>query len=495
MSDNKAKRPKVEEGDGGVDTTLADILAEMQDMKSKLSRMDEMQNEIDSIKKRCGTLERSMKILTNENNWEYSAPSIPSSYWTNLGFDEDYVDAMEKFLRTIKIKTCDLRSGSIDGYDGTISLGDNDGGLMLRYDKSLLPHWKEFANALQLYQSQIKVILLISIKNIELPWIVTDLLTPALGGNIISDLSLCNNDISLGMGQRYRTKVAVGAINDNKYMREINWTSNHINNMEDVNYLADAITSHPYITDVCLENCFGEGINGYEALCSLLNGGKIIKMNFARNNIRTGGGTEIPDYIRNAERVRKVDLGIFTSKNPPMMDLNLSNNHLDDNDAVLIARALEQNDSIGWLQLNNNDFTDIGIKALTKVTYDPTSLNSVSDSNHDVYYDEGFLPEGTPENLTKKSINRKMKIYCLLSSRNREGSNVYHLNLELDDEGDDSLGLKLAPKVLNLVHHYYPRDESILPKNIVQLRSYVVGRCQSCLNNKVNLQLVNHNIA
>ena len=61
-----------------------------------------------------------------------------------------------------------------------------------------------------------------------------------------------------------------------------------------------------------------------------------------------------------------------------------------------------------------------------------------------------------------------MKIYCLLSSRNKEGSNVYHLNLELDNEDDDSLGVKLAPKVLNLVHHYYPHNESILPKNIVQ---------------------------
>ena len=351
MSYNKAKRPKVGEGEGGGggSTTMADILAEMQDMKSKLSRMDEMQNEIDSIKKRCGTLERSMKILVSENNWKYSAPSIPSSYWTNLGFDEDYVDAMENFLQMIKIKTCELRSGtSMTGVKGNISLGDNNGGIMLRYDKSLLPHWKEFANALQLYQSQIKGILSISIKDIELPWIVTDLLTPALGGNITCDLSLCNNDISLGMGQRYRTKVAVGAINDNKYMREINWTSNHINSVEDVNYLADAISSHPYITDVRLENCFGERINGYEVLCSLLNNGeRLVKINLARNSIRTGGDTELAGCI---------------ARNPPLKDLNLSDNHVDDNAAVLLARALEKNTNIEQLHLKDNDLTDIGIK-------------------------------------------------------------------------------------------------------------------------------------
>ena len=46
--------------------------------------------------------------------------------------------------------------------------------------------------------------------------------------------------------------------------------------------------------------------------------------------------------------------------------------------------------------------------------------------------------------------SRADKIYHLLSLRNREGSNVQHLNLEFED--DDSLAL--VPRVLESVHRY-----------------------------------------
>ena len=42
-----------------------------------------------------------------------------------------------------------------------------------------------------------------------------------------------------------------------------------------------------------------------------------------------------------------------------------------------------------------------------------------------------------------------------LSNRNREGSNVQHLNAEfVDDEDDDLLTMKLVPKVLESTHNY-----------------------------------------
>ena len=47
-------------------------------------------------------------------------------------------------------------------------------------------------------------------------------------------------------------------------------------------------------------------------------------------------------------------------------------------------------------------------------------------------------------------VNRGRKIYNLLSSRNREGMNVHHL----DSEFEDHSSLKLVPKVLECVHIY-----------------------------------------
>ena len=58
-----------------------------------------------------------------------------------------------------------------------------------------------------------------------------------------------------------------------------------------------------------------------------------------------------------------------------------------------------------------------------------------------------------PENLsTTPKQNRTQKLYHLLSLRNREGSNVRHLNSEFGDEDEDEITLKLVPRVLESVH-------------------------------------------
>ena len=87
--------------------------------------------------------------------------------------------------------------------------------------------------------------------------------------------------------------------------------------------------------------------------------------------------------------------------------------------------------------------------------YDPTSLNSIADCNHTcriegIDFDSvlGNRPETTPLD------NRRRKLYHLISLRNREGSNVRHLNSEFGDEDEDEITLKLVPRVLERVHHY-----------------------------------------
>ena len=110
------------------------------------------------------------------------------------------------------------------------------------------------------------------------------------------------------------------------------------------------------------------------------------------------------------------------------------------------------------LNLRGNNITEVGNGALRKAVYDPTSLNTVSDSNHTCYI-EGIDLGDIPRNADLDSDsghtardNRKRKLYHLLSVRNREGSNVRHLNLEFggeNDEDDDSI--KLVPKVLESI--------------------------------------------
>ena len=91
---------------------------EMDSMKTRLAQFDE-------IEARCEYLERSMKVLIDEQKWEYSAPDIPESYWDERGFDQDYIEDMKNFLTQIKDVTCKLRSGS-DMSDEWIGLGNED---------------------------------------------------------------------------------------------------------------------------------------------------------------------------------------------------------------------------------------------------------------------------------------------------------------------------------------------------------------------------------
>ena len=420
--------------------------AMMEQMKAHMARMQNemaqhLQNEIDSMKSKCNkleakcdSLERCVQILMKENKWEYSAPSIPTNHWTELGFGEYYIKDMESFLREIKSYTQDLRSGKCpDIYLSSL--------MHLHYDDLLLPHWEEFANALQLYHlpQDMHVLKFFQIHNVQLTSSVMDLLASTLKGKAIWSFGLRNNGF---VNTRVGLEFAVKYIEGNPNLEQFYWVNNPIDSVEDARYLVDAIISHPRIDKVSLVNCFGDDINGYDAFRCLFTSGKsFLRINLEGNNIRTWGSTEIPDSL---------------ATNTSLVSIYLANNHLNDGDAVLIAHALKRKNNLYGLHLGDNDLTDIGRKALSNAIYDFASLNSLSDCNHSCNIegiDFGGIPanENHPIHVNTPKCNRARKIYHLLSLRNLEGSNVQHLNLEFDDE-DDSL--TVVPRVLGSVHWY-----------------------------------------
>ena len=162
------------------------ILAEMKDMKGRLSRMDdlekkwqtqqenmdELERKCKSLEAKCYSLERSIQILIKEQKWEYSAPSIPTGYWVDRGLDEGSVRAMKHLLKQMEGITTYLRRGrniqqhiSLSGYLFPSPV--------LRHYDELLPHWEELANALQLHQNS-SGLLSFSICNVQLTPSVMD---------------------------------------------------------------------------------------------------------------------------------------------------------------------------------------------------------------------------------------------------------------------------------------------------------------------------------
>ena len=426
---------------------------EMNTMKNRLSHIDELEKKCDTLETKCNVLEkkcihldtrcdslqRSVQILSKESKWEYSVPPIPDSHWR--GFDEYYIEQIQNFLSDIKRKTCELRSGKELG--GSIYLGFADDEDPLQHDDILLPRWKEFANALQLYQYK-EDIPELSINNIQLSSQVLHILAPALEGKPLIGFVFDNNDFEEDKGIEFATE----CINSNNKLQHFDWVNNHIDNTKDAMSLVDAIVNHPSITKVRLENCLGGDMNSYEVVRPLFAIGNKnwIRIDIESNNIQTKGDTAIPNYI---------------ACNPPLEYLFLSGNKLNDDDAILFANALKQNNHLKYIHLNDNSITGIGKEALSKAVYDPTSLNSMSDCNHkcSIYIDGGInVPIGCGNDSKKLSssiLKRGAKIYQLLSQRNKEGINVKHLKSEFDGEDEEDDSLKLVPKVLECVHKYH----------------------------------------
>ena len=157
----------------------------------------------------------------------------------------------------------------------------------------------------------------------------------------------------------------------------------------------------------------------------------------------------------------------------PILWARASKNHLDDNDAILVARALKRNTNLRRLRLGQNDITVIGRDALRNAVYDCTSLNAVAASNHTCNIEGLDFGNAPISYINSPEVNRGRKIYSLLSSRNRVGTNVRHLDAEFEDDS-----LKLVPKVLESVHicagYVDPSASAVHPLSIMYeiLRSW-----------------------
>lgn len=216
--------------------------------------------------------------------------------------------------------------------------------------------------------------------------------------------------------------------------------------MDDINKLCQIVEAHPSIEFLTLENCKGEDINGYEMLTRIMTSGKnkLKLIDLSNNQISTDVGTFISDFL---------------SADPILKSLYLEGNELDDRAAILIAKALNHNTKLRFLDLTGNNITKAGWAALRKAEFDDSSLNAASDSNHrcNIKYppDGSEVIEGVDisemngdrncENAFHPIHVRQMKIYSVLSARNRICSNVKHL---------DDVPVEILPDLLHSIQSY-----------------------------------------
>ena len=397
---------------------------------TKKSLKKEMVDGIDHVDDRISDVWDKLnyhEVMLESQKWEYS---VPYPYDTFDGSPE------KGFLDTLKENTCNMRYGK---GCGSVEID----GLNLDYDEDFLPHWKEFAKALQEYQYFLMSRLgqhdtAFQLRDVQLPKPLLDLLSDALESTHFTSLNLQRNHFG-----RDGIEFALNYLRNNPELVEFHLIGNPLNN-DEVIELCEIITDHPKLDKLELDECFGEGINGHEMLCSIMTAGREIltSIDLSSNHISTRGSTFISDFL---------------AANPILETLILIDNNLNNIDATSIASALKRNTNLRFLNIddNQNITEEEGWDALRKAEFDPTSLNSAAVSNHTCYIDGAS--EFNYKRFEPKALRQK-KIYNVLSERNRECSNVQHF-------GD--LPVEILPEMLASVEQYsdYHVGESALARH------------------------------
>ena len=451
-----------------METSIKSVKLSAKDTKSQLNgihqRVDTIDKKIDVIQsstqmKLLGVDERLKyhEVLLQNQKWKYSAPRPSYQYWA--GLNEDERGNAEEFLKQMKQYTEEMRYG-ITGDSCTIKVAAGH----IPYDEVFLPHWKEFANALEQYHYHLEHAAKtedsrLLLWSMELPDVVMKLLAQALKSTFFNRLALVGNDF----GQK-GVDFTLDYLGNNHRLVEFGLVSNPMK-MKDIKRLCEIVKYHPSIELLSLNHCIGADINGFEMLKQIITNcmNTLNGLTLHDNGISTGGDTFIADFIRS---------------NNTLGSIRLSNNNLDDNDATNIAEALKDNTKLRTLNIGDNSVTNAGWEALGKAVFDKTSLNSAADSNHTCWID---FPEDDNEFDEVRKINgistggyiyrkiqhfdptyvRQRKIYSILSARNRSSSNVEHF--------DDDMPVELLPDMLASIQKYagyhVPNSEGIPPQD------------------------------
>jgi len=364
------------------------------------------------------------------------ATIIPASHWISIGYSQVDAQLMENLQLEIK-KYCDGEFGS-DVRDIELRGRRNDN--TLPYHDMLLPHWKKFAKAIHGRASVENI----EFYNLCLPPPVLDIMFPTFQSINLISLSLGN--IAWGSDGYQRL---LSFLNDNRSLKKLIMGEERINDLSTASSLSDAVRDHPTLETLGLIHC---GLNNTAILKKILEGCTRLKgmrkLGIGMNNIGSDSVTVLADFIRS--------------------------NNMSDDDALVLASALTQNTNLEDLDLSKNDITEAGEKTLLKAVYDPTSMDSIIESNHTckIYTYDSRIPSIKAQRPPLEqevlrinnnddrdiSIRRKIRHKVVLALCGY-GSNVELFDLSYLND----LPLQLMPRVLELIQeHSQSRSRAVI---------------------------------
>ena len=251
-SNHDAKRRKTEDG----------VATDVMGMESKMDRMEEnlihlkarngqleaslqrtktsvssMQNNISNFRESVENRQKYHEVILRNQKWEYSAPRPSRDYWQSITDDQE--EEANAFLDLIEKNTSAMRRGA-SLTEGMIRVDAE-----LPYHKSLLPHWKEFASAIEQHQHAIKCLpkgekSRISLVRMDLPDVVTDSLSKALHSTHFHQFFFLRNNLG-SSGINFALKYA----ESNPILEQFFLDFNRIDSKNDFDRLCKIIECHP----------------------------------------------------------------------------------------------------------------------------------------------------------------------------------------------------------------------------------------------------------
>jgi len=356
------------------------------------------------------------------------ATIIPVSDWISIGYSNEDAQTMNQLQQDMKFYRV--------FEEDTIVLGVDSPNNGYQHNDWMIPHWKKLFKAL----NGRTLVDTFYIRHIHLPVSVLDMMFPALQSIKLEKLGLKGTDLGSDGLQRLISFLERNSSLNDLY---IDFNGDNINDMSVASAFSDALKGHPTLNKLLLYN---GGLNNANVLRIILEGCTRLKHVELSDKL----GSEAVDVLAD-----------FISGNHPTEYLFLQNNKIADSDTIQLASALNTNTNLTQFDLSgNDDITEEGEKTLLKAIFDPTSMESIIESNHtcivhtyNVKNDTAigqrplFEQEVFKINLDGGSIQQKIrkKVVLALCWVNGELFDMAYLN---------DITLQLMPRVLELIQEH-----------------------------------------
>ena len=374
------------------------------------------------------------EVVQKNKKWKYplDIPTVPELLTD--GYDEVECEIIIDTITGIADMTKLMRMGEFIDVIYLANPTHPDEGYVINYN-GYLPQYKEFAEALGEYRYTID-------------YMEDKSFTLSLDLESVPDDAVF--ELQNALQHTHFHKLQINADDDKPRRRR-----NHID------FIVKCVVADTKLESLSLRSVFFDSWEEMMGLfCRGVNDCKSLKqlnldscdLGEIFNNLKSKTLEKIDFYLCYLTDLRPTDMTELFSSNPCLRKLDLTGNRLNEQDIVYIADALRHNTTLRRLYLGIFDEPPSNLHLLEDIIFDHTSLNSAHDSNHHCQLDLSSYKRFNPEIIKfntciDPTMNRRKKIYTILSSRNRSRANAAYFE-------QDRIGIKHVPQILSLLKPY-----------------------------------------